>query len=180
MQMTFAQNADTNSMCAACELVHIDSVGRYYVLYAKKADNKYKILVEKKNNNCRNVVIGQTYNIVLSPPFPKTICCFCNNTFQLETGEVIIEKGWGRLYWGYNIAGLCYKDMTLAAVNDSLKRETEKLQNTANNNQTQKEKTNKKKKRKTDKHGWSKLSEEEMLRRDTMTYYYETNPLIEE
>ena len=175
----FAQeikDIDTNSMCEACKIVHIDSVGNYYVLYAKKADNKYKILVEKKNNNCRNVVIGQFYNIVLSPPFLKTICCFCNNTTTLESGEVIIEKGWGRLYFGFNIEGLCYKDMTLAAVNDSLQKEIEKLQNTSNSNQTQKGK----KRKKTDKHGWSKLSKEEMIKRDTMIYYYETNPLIEE
>ena len=175
----FAQeikDIDTNSMCEACKIVHIDSVGNYYVLYAKKADNKYKILVEKKNNNCRNVVIGQFYNIVLSPPFLKTICCFCNNTTTLESGEVIIEKGWGRLYFGFNIEGLCYKDMTLAAVNDSLQEEIEKLQNTSNSNQTQKGK----KRKKTDKHGWAKLSKEEMIKRDTMTYYYETTPLIEE
>ncbi len=175
----FAQekkDTDTNSICVACEIVHIDSVGSYNVLYAKKADKKYKILVKKKNNNCRNVVIGQFYNIVLSPPFLKTICCFCNNTTTLESGEVIIEKGWGRLYFGFNIEGLCYKDMTLAAVNDSLQKEIEKMQNTSNGNQTPKGK----KRKKTDKHGWSKLSKEEMIKRDTMTYYFETNPLIEE
>ena len=136
--LSFAQNTDTNSMCEACKIVHIDSVGNYYVLYAKKTDNKYKILVKKKNNNCRNVVIGQFYNIVLSPPFIETISCYHNNITHLETGEVIIEKGWGRLYFGFNIEGLCYKDMTLAAVNDSLKKEIEKLQNTSNSNQTQK------------------------------------------
>ena len=175
----FAQekkDTDTNSICEACKIVHIDSVGNYYVLYAKKTDNKYKILVEKKNNNCRNVVIGQFYNIVLSPPFIETIGCYHNNITHLETGEVIIEKGWGRLYFGFNIEGLCYKDMTLAAVNDSLQKEIEKLQNTSNSNQNQKGK----KRKRTDKHGWSKLSKEEMIKRDTMTYYYETNPLIEE
>lgn len=40
--LSFAQNTDTNSMCEACKIVHIDSVGNYYVLYAKKTDNKYK------------------------------------------------------------------------------------------------------------------------------------------
>jgi len=66
--------------------------------------------------------------------------------------------------------------MTLAAVNDSLQKEIEKLQNTSNSNQNQKGK----KRKRTDKHGWAKLSKEEMIKRDTMTYYYETNPLIEE
>lgn len=108
----FAQERDSNAKIASivCEIVKIDSVGDYYVIYAKDTLDKYKIVSQKDSTVFQNIVVGEHYKLTL---FSHTgeHKTFPTNVLQVFPGGVaIIPYGWGDgLYIALEIKGLCYK-----------------------------------------------------------------------
>jgi len=106
-----AQEANADLLVVECEIVKVDSVGNYYVIYAKEVtendkSEKYKIVSEKDSTVCQNIVVGEFYKITLDPPMPQDL----NRLPVTYTGgAVIVSYGWGKdLYFAFDIRGLCY------------------------------------------------------------------------
>jgi hypothetical protein len=101
----FAQEANTELLSVECEIVKIDSIGNYYVIYAKNISEKYKIVSEKSNTICQNIVVGLFYKITLEP----LIRSMNMVPVVFSDGAAIIPYGWGKtLYFPLEIRGLYY------------------------------------------------------------------------
>jgi len=101
-----AQETDTELLFVECEIVRIDSVGNYYVIYAKDSSEKYKIISMKDSTVCQNIVVGHFYKITLDPPIPRSMNVV---PITFPGGATIIPYGWGNsLYFPLDIRGLCY------------------------------------------------------------------------
>ena len=102
----------------------IESVNSWYVIYAAKKGNLYKIISgerENQNGKCNKIVIGQYYNFVLhskrdNPPYigkvklqPINYLDIRCYAYDKET-EICIEpeKGINDLYYTDNLEGLCF------------------------------------------------------------------------
>lgn len=100
-----AQETDLEILFVECEIVRIDSVGDYYVVYAKDSSDKYKIISRKDSSVCQNIIVRQFYKITLE----AMIRSMNNVPITFPGGATIIPYGWGKsLYFPLDIRGLCY------------------------------------------------------------------------
>jgi len=100
-----AQEAYPDLLSIECEIVKIDSVGNYYVIYAKDTSEKYKIVSKKHDTICQDITVGQSYRITLSSYIRSANII----PVTFPDGACIIPYGWGKtLYFPLEIRGLCY------------------------------------------------------------------------
>lgn len=96
----------------------IDSINKYYLIYAKRNDTLYKIVSEKDSNYlCRNIKLNKMYAFKLRSMInnlPKinnvslyvyTINCY---SFDEETSICLEKDSIRNLYFPENIKGLCF------------------------------------------------------------------------
>jgi len=158
-----AQERNTGLLLVECEIIKIDSVGDYYVIYAKNISEKYKIVSKKDSMSCQNIVVGEFYKITLDLPILQPM----NPTpVTFSGGAVIIPYGWGKtLYFPLDIRGLCY--------NIEFKSDILKKRNEIEEQEPLKAK-NKRERKKYFEHCRKEIEKEK-----GNTLYYEENPLIE-
>lgn len=103
---SFSQNMNSEVIKARCEIVRIDSLRDYYIIYAKDSLVKYKMVSQKDSNaNCRNVDVGGIYDFT----FFRPLLSMNSGLDVYPGGAVIISYGWGRgLYEPLEMKGLCY------------------------------------------------------------------------
>jgi hypothetical protein len=122
MCQSFAKDTNVKLLVIECEIVKIDSVGNYYVIYAKDSLEKYKIVSEKDSSVGQNIVVGQSYTITLDPPILPPMNIEVPVTFP--DGSLITLHDWGNsLYFALDIKGLCHN---IDFKNDILKERKER------------------------------------------------------
>ena len=89
---SFSQNMNSEVLKARCEIVRIDSIRDYYIIYAKDSLVKYKMVSQKDSNAiCRNVDVGGIYDFTFFRPFLSM-----NSGLDIYPGgAAIISYGWG-------------------------------------------------------------------------------------
>ncbi len=163
----FAQEGDSNARMTSieCEIVKIDSVGDYYVIYAKDTLDKYKIVSQKDSTVFQNIVVREHYKLTLFAYSGEHKTFLYDVTRIFPGGAVISSYGWGKsLYFALDIRGLCHN---IEFKNDILKKRKE----------IEEQEPLKFKNKRAERKWYDKLSKEQWnVIGDTL--YYEKDPLI--
>lgn len=112
-------NSSSNSVDTTYTVYKIDSIGNFYLIYAKRTDTLYKIVSEKKYDlRCKKIKTGKSYsfNLVSIGKNPIIIdgarmYAFLVNCLTFDEETVIClerENGITDLFYTKDIKGLCF------------------------------------------------------------------------
>lgn len=103
-------------------IIKIDSVDNYYIIYGKSGNENYKLVSEKTNSKCDNIIVGEKY--ILNTESIFTMKIKVNDSVKEITNHVNIkcmtlhgttfckeyENGIYDVLKSENLEGLCYKE----------------------------------------------------------------------